>query len=147
MKSFDSKSVLVVLGGVPITGFAEGSRIVCTPNAKRYTKKVGSDGEVTVSKTNNKAYTFKLVLARTSLSNTYLSSLVNTDDVTPGGVSHPFLVQDLISGSTYTSKNVKIAGFPEDSIEAEATDLEWEIEAGETLVQINGVASQEPAAE
>jgi hypothetical protein len=147
MKSYDSKSVMVLFANTPISGFAEGSRVTCTPNAKRWTKKVGSDGEVTRSKSNNKAYTFKLTLARHSLSNTFLSSLVNADDLTPGGVTHPILIEDLVSGTTYAAKNAFVSGFPEDAHETEGTDLEWEIEAGETLVMINGTAAQEPASE
>jgi hypothetical protein len=142
-KSSDRDSILVLFANTPIEGFAAGTGLVATPNAKRWTKKAGGQNEVTRSKSNNRCYTFKFTLARSSLSNTFLSSLVNTDDLTPGGVTHPLLIKDLISGSTYTSKNAWVSGFPDDEMMAdEAADLEWEIDAGETLVQINGTPSQ-----
>lgn len=141
-KSYDSASVMVLFANQIIDGFAEGTRVTCTPNAKRWTKKVGGDGEVTRSKSNNKAYTFKFTLSRQSLANTFLSALVNTDDSVPGGVTHPLLIEDLISGTTYVAKNAWVTGFPEDVHQTEAADLEWEIDAAETVVNITGTPSQ-----
>jgi hypothetical protein len=138
MKSYDSNSILVTLGGTPIDGFAEGSRVTATPGSKRWLKKVGSNGEVVRQKTNDKSYTFKFSLMRTSLSNTYLTGLVNTDDLIPGGITHPLLIKDLVSGTTYSAKNAWVTGFPEDEMGAESPTLEWEIDAGETLVDLKG---------
>lgn len=137
-KTYDSKQVAVIFAGVPITGFAAGSRVTMTPSAKRYTKQVGSDGEATRSKVNDRTYTAKLSLHRSSLSNTFLSAKMNADDAVPGGITDPFFLKDLISGTTYIAKNSWVATDPENAFEAEANAIEWEIDMGETIVDIQG---------
>ncbi len=138
-KTYDSKNVLVIFAGVPFDGFAAGSRITMTPNAQRYTKQVGSDGEVTRSKVNDRSYTAKLSLHRSSLGNNVLTAAMAADDLAPGGITQPFFLKDLLSGTTYTAKNAWVQGDPENNFEAEAGAIEWTLDMGETIVEINGM--------
>ena len=138
-KTYDSKQVAVIFGGVPLEGFAAGSRVTLTPSAKAFTKQVGSDGESTRSKTNDSTYTVKLSLHQSSLSNDFLSAKHNADLATPGGITDPLFIKDLLSGTTYIAKNAWLTGFPENAFEAEAGALEWEIETGDMIVDIHGM--------
>lgn len=138
-KTYDSKQVAVIYGGVPLAGFAAGSRVTLTPAAKQYTKQVGSDGESTRSRTNDATYTVKISLHMSSLSNTFLSAKLNADMAVPGGITDVFFLKDILSGTTYTAKNAWLTGFPDNAFEAEAGALEWEIETGDMIVDIKGM--------
>ncbi len=85
-KVYDAKQVSLVIASVPIqSGFNEGSFLTVTPVSPVFEDQVGTDGEVTRTRTNDDRATAKVKLMQTSDGNALLSTLLNLDINTPGG--------------------------------------------------------------
>jgi hypothetical protein len=52
-KTYDFRAGVLVVGGVPMTGFADGTAIRVEFDEEQFTKTTGADGLTTRSKTNN----------------------------------------------------------------------------------------------
>lgn len=84
MKTFAPKEVNFTFGGVPISGFEEGSFITITKVEDNWSAKSGINGDaIRVLKTNF-LYTVEVTLMFTSDSNDYLSALTTADANIPG---------------------------------------------------------------
>lgn len=77
--NYDAKKVTVVVDGVTITGFAEGSMVTFEPPSERSTATVSAKGEVARAVKNNPLGTATINLAQTSPSNVYLMQIANSD--------------------------------------------------------------------
>ena len=51
--TYDPKAVILTVGGIPISGYSEGTFIDVTRNEPTWNLVVGADGLVTRGKTNN----------------------------------------------------------------------------------------------
>ena len=98
VNTYDPKKVIITFGGVPITGFADGTFVQIDPNAEMWTKKVGADGEVTRSQSNDNTHTVQITLQQSSASNDYLSTCMNADKLTGMGML-PLSITDLYYSS------------------------------------------------
>ena len=138
MPTYDPKQVVIIFGGVPITGYAEDSFVECTPAEEGFTRKVGADGEVVRSKSNNDCYDVTVTLLQTSLSNTALSAALITDRATGKGLL-PLSITEISSGSEHF--------FPQAWVEKptwargkEAGDQAWTFHTGQAaVVAANGI--------
>ena len=135
--TYDPKQFLVIMGGVPINGFADGTFISIERDEDTFTKTVGADGCVTRSKTNNKAATVTITLLQTSPSNDYLSGLHKLDEEANLGVVD-ILVKDL-NGTTFFYSAVSWVQKPA-SIEnaKEIGEREWTIATGDSEYYVGG---------
>ena len=100
MPTYDPKMVVITFGGVPITGFAEDSFVECTPSEEGFSRKVGADGEVVRSKSNNRCYDVTVTLLQTSLSNNSLAAAQLSDELTGLGML-PLSITEISSGSEH----------------------------------------------
>jgi hypothetical protein len=66
MKSF---SIPYTDEGVPISGYADGTFVQVDPSGDSFAKKVGADGEVARSMSNDNTHTVVITLLQSSLSN------------------------------------------------------------------------------
>lgn len=98
VRTFDPKSVIITVGGVPMSGFADGTFLEVTADTQQFTKVIGADGFVTRVKTNNYGGVMTLTLGQTSPSNDVLSGFLAADRISNLGVV-PILIKDL-SGTT-----------------------------------------------
>jgi len=73
--NYDAKSVTVVVDGVYITGFAEGSFVECEKAEDTFQTSVGAQGDVAVSEVNNPLGRITINLQQTSPSVSYLNKL------------------------------------------------------------------------
>lgn len=89
VKAYSPKRVITSVGGVPLSGFAEGSMVKIERAEDLVTEDIGADGEVAVVISANKAGTFTVSLQATSASNDYLTSLMQPLEL---GVMVPFPV-------------------------------------------------------
>lgn len=94
VKTYDPKRVIVTFGGIPITGWADGTFIKVTAHADRFTKKVGADGEVMRARSNDDTHTIDITINQTSLANTALNAIKDIDRLTGLGC-RPFSITDL----------------------------------------------------
>jgi hypothetical protein len=98
MTTCDPKKVVITYGGVPIGGFADGTFIDIAPAGEGFTRKVGADGEVMRSMSNNNTHDVTLTLQQSSLTNQYLSTCNQADRLTGLGML-PLSITD-INGTT-----------------------------------------------
>jgi predicted type IV restriction endonuclease len=75
INSYDAKNVTVVVDGVYITGFAEGSFVECEKAEDTYQTSVGAQGDVGISEVNNPLGNITITLQQTSPSVSYLNRL------------------------------------------------------------------------
>ena len=76
-RSYDVAEVNLVVGGVIITGAAEGTFITAERNEDTFQEYIGSQGEVAFAETNNNSGTISVTLENTSPSISYLDGLAN----------------------------------------------------------------------
>ena len=98
VRTVDPKSVIIAIGGVPISGFADGTFLEIVADAQQFQKVTGADGYTTRVKTNNYGGSLTVTLAQSSPSNDVLSALLNADRLRNAGVV-PILIRDL-TGTT-----------------------------------------------
>lgn len=139
MKTYDPSQVQVIIGGNIMSGYADGTFISVERDENSFTKHVGTDGDVSRSKTSNKSGTMTLTLAQTSLSNDILSALHLADELSNNGVV-PVMIKDnsgttlLFAGESWIQKPANT------EFSNEITDREWIMDLAivEMLVGGNG---------
>lgn len=77
MRTYDPKDVNVIVNGVALTGFAEGSFVTAERNEDSFTEYVGAQGEVAIAENNDKTGQITVTLEATSPSAAYLYELAN----------------------------------------------------------------------
>ncbi len=138
-KIYDADQVSLSFMGVPIdSGYADGEFVTVEQSEQDFTAKIGTDGEVTRSKTNNRHAVIKVKLMQSSSGNAALSAINNLDVATPGGAGvGPMLIRDRKGTSLYTASKCWIAKPPDVSFDREATSREWQLECA-NLVRFDG---------
>jgi arabinogalactan endo-1,4-beta-galactosidase len=135
--TYDPKRVIITFGGVPIGGFADGTFIQVDPNSESFTKKVGADGEVTRSMSNDNTHTVVITLQQSSLSNQYLSTCKNADRLTGLGML-PLNITDLNGASLFFWPQAWISTDPGWGYAKENTDRAWTFQTGQRATQNEG---------
>lgn len=138
LKTYDVAKILVIFGGVPLRGFAPGTKISITyPEA--FNKVVGTDAEVARGKTNDETCLATLEILQTSKTNDTLSSFHLADKAAPAGVPLPFFLKNLNGTTLITAAGAWVKGFPSEvAYGTEAAANRWVIDMGETLTFIGG---------
>ncbi len=138
-KIYDADQVSLVFMGIPIdSGYADGEFLSIEQTTADFESVVGTDGEVTRSKTNDARATIKVKLMQTSSGNAAFSALNNIDKTLPGGAGvGPMLVKDRQGTSLYTASKTWIAKPPDVSFDRAATAREWTLECA-NLVRFDG---------
>lgn len=97
MKNYDPGRVVVIVNGVQIQGFGEGTFVKVSRLTPSFSDKVGADGEVVRTKSHDRRGTIELTLMQSSPSNDYLSALCLTDEQVDQGVGAvgPSMVKEL----------------------------------------------------
>ncbi len=129
-KIYDAKEVTVIICGIPIdSGYADGEFIKIAQNTEDFLPVVGTDGEVSRSKSNDKTAKVTLRLMQTSDGNAALSALNRKDKAQPNGAGvGSFLVKDRTSGTiVYQASSCWIEKPPDVSFDKTATAREWNI--------------------
>lgn len=139
LKVYDSNQVSIVVCGIPISGgYADGEFVRIEQTSEDFLTVVGTDGEVTRSKTNDRRATVTLTLMQSSDSNSLLSALLNLDLLTDGGAGVGALaITDLGGTALYTASKAWISKPPTVSFDKTATSREWTIECAD-LVRLDG---------
>jgi hypothetical protein len=128
--TYDPKKVIITLGGVPIGGYADGAFVQIDPSGETWTKKVGADGEVSRSLSNDNTHTVQITLMQTSLSNAYLRAVMSADRLTGLGML-PLSFTDLNSMEVYFWPEAWVGAEPPTGRAKEVTDTQWTIHTGQ----------------
>ena len=129
VKVYDADQVTVNFGGLPIeTGQADGEFVRIEQQEDSFTVVVGTDGQVTRSKTNNRYTVATLLLMQTSSGNAILSAAHNRDLEFANGASIvPLFIRDRGGLTLFTDPNAWIIKPPDVSLDRVATSREWPI--------------------
>jgi hypothetical protein len=130
--NYNPKKVVITFGGVPIDGYTDGTFINIAPNdVDGFKKKVGADGEVAWAQSSDNTHQITISLMQSSLSNTYLSGVRNTDKLT-GKALLPLSITDLNGGSLHFWLFARIKGDPSSwGYGNELTERQWVIDTGQ----------------
>ena len=131
LRLYDPDGVLITIAGIPVSGWADGEFCRVERDSDAFGDVVGTDGEVTRSKTNDFRATVTLRLMQSSPSNALLSALHTSDRNTPGGVGvGAFLLHDSsggVSGTKLVGEKCWIAKAPDSSWDRTPKEREWKI--------------------
>lgn len=129
VRTYSPDRVIVLVSGIPITGFADNTFVQIEPLTDLSTMQVGADGEVARSISTNKCCNVTITLQQTSPSNDVLSGMIEVDALT-GGVLFPLTVTDLIGRTVFAVAQCWISKRPTLTFAREVTDREWRISTG-----------------
>jgi hypothetical protein len=133
-KTYDPKKVIITFGGTPISGFPDGTFLSIKGSAERFTRKVGADGEVVRSRSNDDTHEVTLTLSQTSPSNSYLSTILEIDRLTNKGIK-PLSITDLGGSSLYFWPEAWISKDPDADFAKEAGERAWVLHTGQIGAQ------------
>jgi hypothetical protein len=124
VRTYDPKEVIITIGGVPMSGFSDGTFLEIDRNEPTWQLVVGADGFTTRGKTNNFSGTLTLTLKQSSPSNDVLSGFMAIDEATNSGVV-PVLVKDLSGNSVYFSARAWINQYANSTFGKAISDRQW----------------------
>ena len=137
VETYSPKNVAVIVGGVAITGFAEGTFIVLEREVDSFTKVVGADGDVSRTANANKSGSCTITLKQTSDSNDVLSGILLADEITLRG-QFPFLLKDTNGRTLAESPCGWIRRVPNSEFGSDQTNREWIVDLSELIVFTGG---------
>jgi hypothetical protein len=128
LKEYDADQVLVYFNGVRLQGFADGEFFTVEQLSDGFTDVVGTDGEVTRSKTNDRRMKVVAKLMQSSDANAALSVLHAKDLNAPNGAGvGTFLMQDLSGATIVQGAQAWIVKYPDGSMDRGPKGRDWEI--------------------
>lgn len=142
-RTYDPKSVSVIIGGFPISGFADGTFINAMRSNDAFTKTTGADGDTTRVKSNDKSGELTITLDQTSLSNDVLTSIALRDELANAGVV-TIRIKDILGASTFVSATGWIRKIPEVEYGKETSTREWVFDMSDFEMFVGGNAASVP---
>jgi len=139
-KRYDAAQVTLFFMGLLInSGYADGEFLTIVQETPDYETVVGTDGEVSRSRTNNRHAVIMVKLAQTSQGNTLFSTLSNAGILAANGADiGPMMVRDRVSGiCVFSAAHCWIAKPPDVSFDNKVTMREWQLECSD-LVRFDG---------
>lgn len=131
LRLYDPDQVLIIVAGIPLSGYADGEFCRIEYESDSFNDVVGTDGEITRSKSNDYRATATIRLMQSSPANALLSALAATDRNAPGGAGvGPFLLQDQSNGAINTTRvgeKCWIRRMPVSSWDRTPTEREWQV--------------------
>lgn len=131
VKTYDSKQIAIIVGGIAMSGFAEGSMVKVSRNEDSWKLQMGTDGTPTRSKSNNKSGTITIALMQTSASNAVLSGFAQLDESSLNAGIVTVIIKDLNGATLWTGPQSWVKKPPEGDFESNAKERTWVLEAGE----------------
>lgn len=139
--TYSADEVIVVVGGVPLSGFADGTFVNVSRDEQAFTKVTGADGTVSRAKTANKSGTITITLLSTSPSNDILTGFAVADEETSDGVV-AVLVKDLSGRTVHASSAAWIQQIPDDEKSKDVGEREWVLDCAKITSFLGGNQNQ-----
>lgn len=124
MPTYDPAKVVVVLAGIQIYGYAEGTFVKVERNERTFSTTVGCDGQACDVKSNNKSGKITVTLKADSSCNDKLSARLALDEATGMG-SGEGLVKTLNGTALYQTRRGRLEGWPNAEYGKELSSVEW----------------------
>ena len=141
VKTYDPAEVQLIVGGVPISGYADGTFISIERDEQAFNKVTGADGRTSRAKTNNRAGNITITLQQTSDSNDVLSGFMIADEATGDGVV-PVLVKDNSGRTLAATSAAWVQQSPGQEYSKDVENREWVMDCSGIDMFIGGNASQ-----
>jgi hypothetical protein len=138
-KIYNADEVTLTIAGALIdSGFGDGEFLRVEQESDDFLDVVGTDGEVAVSKSNDRRATITVILLQTSSGNDLLSALRTLAVSSPGlAGAGPLYIRDRNGRTVYESPACWIRKPPDATFDRSATSREWTIRCG-TLIRTDG---------
>lgn len=139
--TYDPSQVQIIVGGVPLSGFADGTFIEVSRDEQMYTKVTGADGKTSRAKTSNRAGDFTFTLKQTSPANDILSGFAVADEIDNAGVV-PVLIKDGSGRTVCASSAAWVRQMPDQPFAKEISNREWVLDAAGIDIFVGGNITQ-----
>ncbi len=124
--SFDPSQVSVVIGGIEMSGFSDGSFITVRKDGANWDEVQGADGDVVRAKRSNKMMTLQLTLLQTSPCNDVLSAWAILDHASMSGAVACSVSDN--SGTTFiNAQYAYVSEMPETTFSDGVDRRQWSI--------------------
>lgn len=138
LTNYNPDRITMILGKIIIDGFADGQFVEVEMNNDAYALTMGTDGDGTRAKSNDRSGTVTFNLMMSSDKNDALSALHNLDLNSPGGDGVvPLLIKDLEGRTLITAERAWIRRFPTVTYDRGTTTRDWVIES-DHIIQFQG---------
>lgn len=139
--TFDPSQFQVIVGGIPMSGFADGTFIEVERDEPMFNKVTGADGVTSRAKTSNRAGQVRLTLAMTSPGNDVLSGFAVADELTNAGVV-PVLLKDTTGRTVVASSAAWVQQIPTSDFSKEITNRTWVLDCAGLDIFLGGNITQ-----
>src|SRR5262245_42783662 len=138
-KVYNADEITLTIAGALIeSGYADGEFLRVEQETDDFIDVCGTDGEVAVSKTNDRRATITVILLQTSDANDVLSALSNLARNSPGlAGAGPLYIRDRNGRTVYQAASCWIAKPPDAAFDRSATSREWKVRV-DRLVRVDG---------
>jgi len=137
LRTYDPKSVSIIVGGNIMTGLADGTFLTVERDEDAFALNIGSDGEGVRSKSNNFSGTFTLTIQQGSPSNDVLSAFAQADELSGSGVVS-VLVKDNNGNSLHVAETAWVQKAADAEYARESGDREWVIRTDKLTTFVGG---------
>ena len=127
VSTYRPQDVAVIVGGHILSGFADGSFVNVERNEDSFSLTVGSDGEGCRGANNNRSGKFTFTLGQWSKSNTFLTALITSDELSGDGII-PVLVKDNSGTSLHSAEEAWVVKPAAAGYDREPQNREWVVE-------------------
>ena len=142
-KTYDLKSIQMIVGGVSVDGAQDGDKAVMAFAEDAFTMTNGADGETQFAKSNNASGTITFTLLYSSGINQIFSDLYEADRTNNGGLTS-ITLRDTRGATLITARACRIQKFPDVTLAREGGTMEWIFMCAELRANAGGLADEQP---
>ena len=137
VRTYDPSKIIVTFGGVPLSGFSEGTFVSIKRSGDVFTKVKGADGGI--DRVNNCNYAFEVTFTckQTTPTNEYLSGLLAADQLSNAGTL-PLVVKDNLGSTIFTAMQAWIKKDPDVDFADKLSDRTWTFDTGPAVLLAGG---------
>lgn len=137
LATYMPEEVTILLAGIPVSGFIQGSFISVDKDVKPFTSKRTADGTVSRMYNNDQTYTITLILYSGSDSNQLLTRLWQLDEITQRG-KFPLMIKDGSGSDLFFSTTTWIEGIPSLVKSNQYEPRAWTLRSSSAIINIGG---------
>ena len=135
--TYAADAVQIVVGGVPISGLADGTFVSISRDEQAYNKVTGADGSTSRARTGNRSGNITITLQQTSPSNDVLSGFMLADEAGDEGVV-PVLIKDTGGSTLCYASAAWVQQAPDQEFGKEISEREWTLDCARIDVFVGG---------
>lgn len=139
--TYAADAVQIIVGGVPMSGLADGTFVSISRDEQAYNKVTGADGSTSRAKTANRAGSITLTLQQTSPSNDVLSGFMIADEESDSGVVS-VMVKDTSGRTLHYASSAWVQQMPDQGFSKDIEEREWVLDCARIDALVGGNPQQ-----